>query len=411
MLFGRVAIVALLAATFGAAAMAQSLRDIGGPSETPPSSYQGQMYVDSRGCVFLRAGFGGQVNWVARVSASRQPLCGYPPTFGPKTRVEIAEDAPVANSPSVAKGRAPTPTVATLTAPPTIRQTPPPARIPVASYTPAPVAVARPAPTRIVLPAPVRPATVALRPEYQIATSSSIPAGKIGCFTSVPVAERLPLRDGGSVVLCTRGDGTLTGARAPIYPAGTAVGASLLPPPGYVASHHPPEGRATRLPRETRTAEAAPSVPKGYKLAWTDDRLNPYRGIGTAEGQAAQDQVWTRDVPARLVADQPKTTRRVVYAEPSRARVSTKSEPVAEAPRTVSGGVAYVQVGTFGVPANAEGAAARLAGLGLPVSRSRLNKGGKALQVVLAGPFGDAGSAQAALRAARGAGFGDAFLR
>ena len=36
---------------------------------------------------------------------------------------------------------------------------------------------------------------------------------------------------------------------------------------------------------------------------------------------------------------------------------------------------------------------------------------GKPVQVILAGPFGDSGAAQAALRAARGAGFGDAFVK
>ena len=100
--------------------------------------------------------------------------------------------------------------------------------------------------------------------------------------------------------------------------------------------------------------------------------------------------------------------------------VSTKSMatvavPPPDAPVQVAApaarGGAWVQVGTFGVPANAEGAAQRLADLGLPVATNRLTKGGKALQMVLAGPFATADAAQAALQAARGAGFGDAFLR
>jgi len=43
------------------------------------------------------------------------------------------------------------------------------------------------------------------------------------------------------------------------------------------------------------------ALPKGYRRAWTDDRLNPLRGLGTAEGDAMQDQIWTRKVPARLI--------------------------------------------------------------------------------------------------------------
>ena len=103
------------------------------------------------------------------------------------------------------------------------------------------------------------------------------------------------------------------------------------------------------------------------------------------------------------------TERRVVVSTQNAVaqaplRVSTKSAPAAA-------GGAYVQVGSFGVPANAEGASARLAALGLPVARSQGRIGGKSVQVVLAGPFGSAGEAQAALSAARRAGFGDAFIR
>ena len=67
-----------------------------------------------------------------------------------------------------------------------------------------------------------------------------------------------------------------------------------------------------------------------------------------------------------------------------------------------------MQVGTFGVASNAEGAAGQLKGLGLPVARGKL-KGG-ALTVVYAGPFGLAKEAKQALSAARGLGFGDARI-
>ena len=89
--------------------------------------------------------------------------------------------------------------------------------------------------------------------------------------------------------------------------------------------------------------------------------------------------------------------------------VSSKGQAEA-APKAVRGG-AWVQIGTFGVPANAAGAAAQLQALGLPVAKSKLNRGGKDLQIVMAGPFGSGADAQAALRIARGAGFGDAYIR
>ena len=146
--------------------------------------------------------------------------------------------------------------------------------------------------------------------------------------------------------------------------------------------------------------------PKGYKKAWKDDRLNPNRGKGTARGQAQQDQVWTRDVPAQLVADQPVTRKAVkkkVYV------TSTSNAP--RAPKPSAAGRYFVQVGTFGEPANAARTAARLQGMGLPVAKSRITSKGRALQIVLAGPFGDKGAASAALSKARRSGFGDAFIR
>ena len=67
-----------------------------------------------------------------------------------------------------------------------------------------------------------------------------------------------------------------------------------------------------------------------------------------------------------------------------------------------------MQVGSFGVAANADRAAGRLKGLGLNVARGKA-KGGS-LQVVFAGPYGSAAEAKAALSAARGAGFSDAVI-
>lgn len=396
-MFVKVMAGALLASCIGfGTAQAQSASDIGGPRERPPASFTGQQFVDSRGCVFLRAGLGGTVNWVPRVGQDRRALCGYPPTFGAGAATAVVRAEPPA---------APAPQPAPQPVARTVAQSS--AEPPPSSFVPAPVqgvAVAQ-APVRTMPRAAPQPMMAAPVASPVVPATPSFSGNKIGCTRAAPVPQRLQLTNGGSVVVCTRGDGTLQGIRAPIYPAGSGVGASLSPAPGgrMVPLGQPSGMGSTQT--DVRVATPTVRVPEGYKLAWEDDRLNPLRGVGTAEGQAMQDQVWTRKVPAEAVADAPK--RRVVLASQSApVVVSTKSAPDAG-----QGGRIFVQVGSYGQPANADGASARLAALGLPVARSKGQIGGKPVQVVLAGPFGSSAEAQAALGAARGAGFGDAFLR
>jgi hypothetical protein len=381
------------------AAQAQTVAQIGGPAENPPAGFKGQQYVDSRGCVFLKAGYGGRATWVPRVSRDRKVLCGLPPSSAARAAIEMAEDAPAV---------APAPAAVAKAAPLVIPVVRPAANAPMETiaslpqqrsvYAPPPVVprvVAQPAPDVETAP----------RQTYEVVAGSGVPQGKIGCYSSAPVPQRVRLTNGGTAVVCTRGDGSLSGWRPPIYADGARVGASLDDQRVADGSGRVLTG-GTAPAQDHAAADAAPATPRGYKAAWTDDRLNPNRGRGTATGRAAQDQIWTPDVPAQLVADQGKKKKG------KKVTVSTRNaatEPVQ--PRAKASGKVWLQVGTFGVPANAQGAAQRLSALGLPVAKSRMNKGGKALEIVLAGPFGSTADAQAALSKARNAGFGDAFLR
>lgn len=182
-----------------AAALAEGPR---GPAERPPPGFAGPQYVDSRGCVFLRAGLAGRPAWVPRLTRDRRPLCGHPPTL------------------------------AAMTAPPAAD---PPA--PRAAGVPAAAARASALPAGTV---PARPAG----------------GGGFRCPAAAPELRRLVLAGGGVALVCT--------------------------PPA--------------------AARFEPAVPRGYKLAWDDGRLNPLRAIGTPEGWRMQDGVWTREVPARAVA-------------------------------------------------------------------------------------------------------------
>lgn len=405
----KIVSVAMFAAVMGPiVASAQTVAQIGQPAERPPASFKGAQYVDSRGCVFMNASYAGGAQWVARVDRKHKVLCGYPPTFGAKPAIEVAEDvapvapvkvAPVKTAPVVvaatpvvvkpAKANAPMATVASAMMPEAVVVAPVPQ-----------VRVQRPAAGLVAaLPTPAQ--------SYERVAAGPAP-GKIGCYTSAPVAEVVRLRNGGTAVVCTRGDGTLTGWRPPIYPRGAGVGAALSEPVQVARADTTGVGRVAAAPAYASAAVPDVVVPKGYKLAWTDDRLNPQRGVGTAAGQAAQDQLWTRKVPAQLISDVQKAKTR---KHPPVAAVTVSSKGQAEvAPKAVRGG-AWVQIGTFGVAANAAGAAAQLQALGLPVAKSKLHRGGKDLQIVMAGPFGSGADAQAALRMARGAGFGDAYIR
>jgi hypothetical protein len=59
------------------------------PAELPPADYAGLQYVDSRGCMFVRAGTAAEVLWVPRVTRDGVPICGNPPSG---RRVPVAED-------------------------------------------------------------------------------------------------------------------------------------------------------------------------------------------------------------------------------------------------------------------------------------------------------------------------------
>lgn len=349
---------AVLALSMGSATdvMAQS-RNLTGPKELPPASFKGQQFVDSRGCVFMRAGVGGQVNWVARISRDRKQLCGQLPTFGanqvkvddgPLPPKGMGEDKPqvAAKPPSPSPSPAPAPTVLSakpVTAPADTPSTTRPMKVTVAP----PVVPSAPPQTVAVKPVVTKPAQPKSAPSKAAAAKPKV----------------------------------------------------VVPRPNLQASLVPPD-----------------ALPPGYRRVVPPGRMDSLSGVGGAQGWQEQDQIWTRETPARLI-DTPRRNAPVAQEvsapqtpEP-RANVKTRPSKAAAAQIQAAGQGRYVQVGSYAEAGNAGRAIHKLQALGLPVAKAPMRSKGRQLQVVLAGPFASSAEAQHALRAARGAGFRDAYVR
>lgn len=385
----------------------EALAQLGGPTNPPPPSFKGQQFVDSRGCLFLRAGFGNNVNWVTRLDRNHKPICGLVPTGSAAAQAAVAADMAPATTSSA-------PTVPAPAAP---RKGFFAGLFGTAPNGPAPTAAA---PTMMASAAPV--ARVA--PTAPVTVQSGIASG-VQCYPDAPKLERVKIADGTALV-CTRGDGSTTGWRPPTFGSTgqaqmAAVTAPMMMTPLMAAPLEVMAPQAAvqpvrlasvqvtvALPAARPLAPAALSKPpKGWVYAWKDDRLNPLRGVGTAEGQEQQDLVWQRTVPMVLVSD-PVPQRGLARVLGLKTSVSTMSAPDTPVPAASRSGGLIIQVGSFGNPANAQKVVARLTAMGLPVS---VSSAGKVLQSVSAGPFASSAAAAAGLQSVHGAGFADAYLR
>lgn len=75
--------VGLIAVALPHMAHAQALKNVKEPANLPPADYKGAQYVDNNGCIFVRAGRLGVVNWVPRIDQARKHMCSpnYTATF------------------------------------------------------------------------------------------------------------------------------------------------------------------------------------------------------------------------------------------------------------------------------------------------------------------------------------------
>ncbi|MEM1303134.1 MAG: SPOR domain-containing protein, partial [Pseudomonadota bacterium] len=444
---GRLSIASvliMLSLGVAAPAGAKSLSEAENPAEFPPSDYNGRQYVDSAGCVYVRAGFDGNVKWVPRVTRQRQVVCGQTPTFARAQPTRVAppvRPAVVANRPA------------------------PVSASPQAAPRPAPrvaapqrhVAQAAPRPTQARRVAAPR---VLAAPTIEIVRAPHPPKVGTQAARGCSGGDRLTQRYTNPGARCgPQQQSPSSGFR--VVQGGTSLAASS----GGVI-------QITGTSGAKRVVPVAPKVPHGFRPVWKDGRLNPYRGVptftnapnlaqggpivisgapgfhrGTSNPHHGYDLAWTKS-PPHLLFDRrsglvvghefpqlkyPNTsvsghvTSTKSGATAPRAVISTKAAPRAtpkfetgvarQAPRQAAAAIApslahrHVQVATYASSVAARADAQRLANAGLPTRVGKYTRDGQRREVIVLGPFNSASALNSALGTARAYGFSGAFSR
>jgi hypothetical protein len=463
-LFDFLAIFAVAGSLTAGAAHAQIREQQ--PAEFPPSSYKGKQYVDSSGCVFIRAGIDGDVSWVPRVTRSRKTVCGFQPTLGAQTATAVRTPAPAQAPVQITLNDAPVAAPAPRPAP--ARVAVPRAAAPAPRPAPARVAVPRaaaPVVVRQTAPRPVRQPRVVAKPVVIAQAPAVVPrqvqvarTGASACPGASAISQRYLQTNSGVAVRCGPQAAPVVGARVVQYAQPQAVitqRQAKVAAPQYASTVTSTTRIAPKLVVQNRVNTQNVAVPHGYKKVWTDGRLNPKRAEQNLQGRGDMLLVWTQTVPRRLIdqnsgrdvtASVPlvypytsiaqqrsalgevtivqrngQTVKRIVRhknaAPVARAPVySSRSTPVKKVENPAKATVAvqgkrFVQIGTYRNSANAQKAAQQVARMGMPARIGKHRKGGQSYLTVQAGPFNGSRAINNAMRSLRSAGYSDAFPR
>jgi len=371
-------ILALLPGLAQAQVQTQALAAAGDePAEPPPAGFPSRQYIDSRGCVFLRDDSGG---WSPRLARDGTPICGYPPTRS----VRGLDGGPRLPALDPNAGRS----SAELLAEALSRQI-------ITGLRPGELA-SDPRPMEHLPDLGPEPASSAPAEELRAALATAL-ALRRGMAGALHPNRRLCELLGYDDALGTGGLGDATqgycdslsgsdllrfGFMRPvgsIAATGKGPAADVAVPDQGIGPARPPVRPPPRPPAPAPAA-AAPSRPDKSAAA-----------PATGQGAAA---------PVR-----PATGRQEAGPAPPSRPAATPG------PGMIPADARYVQIGSFADPGQAEEAARIVAGLGYRVLRGRQQAEGKAVRILLAGPFADRESIVRAIDGIRKAGFRDAFPR
>ncbi len=346
------------------------------PAELPPADFKGKQYVDSQGCVFIRAGIDGDVSWVPRVTRDRKTVCGFKPSL------EAAAPEPVTtvSVQSAAVAPALEPEIMLVVEPA-------PRPVVVAKPTPAVVRQAAPKPKQRAVKAVAKPAVRMPKPMLVSSVREDGTVAVTSTTRIVPkhVAEN---RRNTRSVQVPKGykpvwtDGRLNPRRAEQNLEGRAqmalVWTNTLP---------------RRLINQSNGRDVTTKVPLIY----------PYTSVERQRQEIGEVEIVRRNG---------KTVKRVIRTPAARHPVySSRSAPEGAQQENVVDGGRFVQVGTFRVSENAQRVARQIARMGLPARIGQYRKGGKTYMFVQAGPFAKTDQLNQAVKRVQQAGFGDAFVR
>lgn len=366
------------------------------PAEPPPGDFTAAQYIDSAGCVFVRV----PGSWRARIARDGTPICGYPPTFSARrTGPEIV--TPLFPEPEEPRAqrieRILTETIlpalheGELVAPSTTGDATHPA-------TPAPAVAQANSP-----PPPPAAAPLSAIPQSAVQAAAAAAEDPLGFAASVAQAPAIRARLAGTAPqqqLCD-----LIGA-APAAEQGRGGAGLAL---GFCG----PTLKSPELALQVASSEeaaAAEDIPRAVAETGVRAASNSGKATAAAAPKPAPSAAAT---PSRGASRE--TPRRAETPARDRARRAAAERPAREAPAgsgqmMIPPGARFVQIGAFRDAANAERAARRLTGMGLPVARS--NGGGdKPLQVILVGPLEGREAMVRTIDRLRRAGYRDAYPR